>query len=569
MNIWMKWASVACVSAFFAWAPPAKAAGKADLVLTNGQVYTPDGWAAAVAVNRGVIVAVGDEETIRSYKTPSTRVIDLEGDTLLPGLHDMHVHPFLTAVSRTGCMFSQNASVAEIKKAVSQCIKKRKKGDWITGGSWTPAMLTGQATINRQTLDAISPHNPVALNDLSHHSLWVNSKALELAGITDETPDPAGGRIERDANGQATGLLRENATKLVLGVVPPLSAAQNSKALKGILDHILSYGITSFTDALVDEAGLQAYAALADAGKIKQRAKLCIRWMKAPGEKAEGEDLIARRNEFARPGLVVNCVKVLLDGIPFDSHTAVLLDPYEGAAHETDRAKSHGLPMVSPEDMSRAVTRFDAEGLSMVIHATGDGAVREALDAIEHARKANGWSGQLHQIAHANFIDPVDIPRARSFGATLEFSPYVWSPVPPVDIDVRKAVGDQRLARFNPVRDAIDAGALVVAGSDWEVVPSVNPWPAIETLVTRELPGGSEKTIAPSQRISLKEAIDLFTVNGATQMQNRDRTGTIEPGMMADFVVLDRNPFKIPIREVGRTQVKMTLIEGEIVYRKP
>lgn len=175
----------------------------------------------------------------------------------------------------------------------------------------------------------------------------------------------------------------------------------------------------------------------------------------------------------------------------------------------------------------------------------------------------------MHQIAHANFVAPEDIPRAPGIGATFEFSPYVWFPVPPVDIDVRKAVGDARLARFDPVREAIDAGALVVAGSDWEVVPSVNPWPAIETLVTRELPGGSEKTIAPSQKITLKEAFDMFTVNAATQMQDRDRTGSITPGLMADLIVVDRNPFKVPIREVGRTQVKLTLINGEVVYRKP
>lgn len=567
MNLWLKEVSTAV--ALSAFAATSLAAAEADLVLTNGQVYTPAGWASAVAVKGGVIVAVGDEAAIQAHKGPATEVMDLGGDTVLPGLHDMHVHGFWTAVSRTGCLFPQDSSVAAIVETVKACVGQRQKGEWITGGSWMPAMIEGQAAVNRQTLDAVAPDNPVALRDFSFHSLWVNSKALELAGITRDTPDPAGGSIERDADGEPTGLLREHAIYLVNEVVPPLSAEQNAAALKAVLDLFSSYGITSFTDAMVNEAGLQTYAALSDAGELKQRVKACMPWVKGPGEPATGEELIARRNEFARPGLDVSCVKMMLDGVPFDARTAVMLEPYEGAAHETDRAKSHGVPMIAPEDLNAAVTKFDAAGLSMVMHATGDGAVREALDAIAAARKANGWSGQMHQVSHANFVHPDDLARAGSIGATFEFSPYVWFPVPPVDIDVRKAVGDARVDRFDPFRDAIDAGALVVPGSDWEVVPSVNPWPAIETLVTRQLPGGSEKTIAPSQRVSLKEAVDIFTVNAATQMQHRDQVGSIEPGMLADLVVIDRNPFKVPITEVGATQVKMTLIGGEVVYPRP
>lgn len=545
------------------------AADEADLILTNGQVYTPHGWTSSVAIRNGVIVAVGEKERIRAYQGPTTQNIDLKGDTLLPGLQDMHVHPALSAVSRAGCKFDQESSVAEIKRAVALCRDNLRDGEWITGGSWTPARISGDGTVDRRTLDAISTNNPIALNDLSHHSLWVNSKALEMAGITSKTPDPAGGLIERDAEGKPTGFLRETATNLVRDIVPPLPPKETVGALKGVLDMMLSYGIVSFTDALVDEAGLEAYSALAASGQLKQRAKLCMQWSQAPGERPKGENLISRRNEFARPRLTVNCVKILLDGIPFDSRTAAMLDPYQGSDHETDHARRQGSLMVSPEDLSRATVAFDKLGLSLVMHATGDAAVRAALDAIEAARKANGWSGQLHQISHANFVHPDDLPRARKVGATFEFSPYVWSPVPPVDIDVRKAVGDERLAHFDPVRGALDAGAFVVVGSDWEVVPSVNPWLAIETLVTRELPGGSETQIAPAERISLKEAVELFTANGAKQMLDRDKRGSIEVGMIADLIVLDRNPFRIPIREVGQTKVKLTLIDGKVVYQRP
>ena len=199
------------------------------------------------------------------------------------------------------------------------------------------------------------------------------------------------------------------------------------------------------------------------------------------------------------------------------------------------------------------------------MHAAGDAAVRAGLDAIEAARKANGFSGLLHEVAHNSFVQESDIRRARGIGATFEFSPYIWYPNPIIP-DVVKAVGPERMKRWIPVREAIDAGALVVPGSDWSVVPSVNPWIAIETLVTRQQPGGGKDELGAAEKISLEQAIELFTVNSAREMGDRNNEGTLERGMLADLIVLDRNPFKIPITQVHETQAKMTMINGEIVY---
>ena len=204
----------------------------------------------------------------------------------------------------------------------------------------------------------------------------------------------------------------------------------------------------------------------------------------------------------------------------------------------------------------------------MKFHAAGDAAVRAGLDAIEAARKANGFSGILHNVGHCSFVQMSDIRRARDIAATFEMSPYIWYPNPIIP-DIAKAIGSERMQRWIPVKDAIDAGALVVPGSDWAVVPSVNPWIAIETLVTRQQLGGGGETLGKAEKITLKQAMDLFTVNSALQMGNRDKVGSIEPGMLADVVVLDRNPFKIPITQVHKTIVKMTVINGEIVYRAP
>jgi predicted amidohydrolase YtcJ len=221
--------------------------------------------------------------------------------------------------------------------------------------------------------------------------------------------------------------------------------------------------------------------------------------------------------------------------------------------------------MVPPAVLEAAVIGYDRQGLTVKFHAAGDAAVREGLDAIEAARRANGFSGLLHDVGHNSFVQESDIVRARALGATFEMSPYIWYPNPIIP-DIRKAVGAERMLRWIPVREAIDSGALVVPGSDWAVVPSVNPWLAIETLVTRQQPGGGGEALGERERISLEQAFDLFTVNAARQMGDASRTGRIEAGMLADLAVLDRNPFRIPVTDVHNVQVRATLIDGEIVY---
>jgi predicted amidohydrolase YtcJ len=230
--------------------------------------------------------------------------------------------------------------------------------------------------------------------------------------------------------------------------------------------------------------------------------------------------------------------------------------------------RARGLLMASQPELNADVTRFDAQGFTVKFHAAGDAAVRATLSAIEAARQANGFSGQLHDVGHNSFVQMDDIRRARGIAATFEFSPYIWFPNPIIP-DIVKAVGEERMKRWIPVKDAIDAGALVVPGSDWSVVPSVNPWIAIETLVTRQRPGGGGETLGAVERISLKQAIDLFTVNSAREMGNGNKTGSLERGLLADLIVLDRNPFRIPVTEIHETRVRMTLINGEIVYLAP
>jgi hypothetical protein len=327
---------------------------------------------------------------------------------------------------------------------------------------------------------------------------------------------------------------------------------------------MLSHGITSLTDAGVSENSMQAYATLADQGVLKQRVRGCIMWR--PGGPAASVSAaagpVARANLYRRDRFSPDCVKLVLDGVPTDGHTAAMVEPYADASLD-DEERARGILMIPQETLNATLIQLDAWGFTVKMHAAGDAAVRAGLNAIAAAREANGFSGILHDVGHNSFVQMNDIERARDIGATLEMSPYIWYPNPIIP-DIAKAIGPERMERWIPVKDALAAGALTVPGSDWPVVPEVNPWIGIETLVTRRAPGGAGEPLG--EPITLEQAIDMFTVNAARQMGNAHKTGRIAPGWLADVIVLDRNPFEIPITEVHQIRVAMTLIEGEIVY---
>jgi hypothetical protein len=544
-------------------AAPAQPPGEnADLILTGGEIYTPDGWAEAMAIQRGVIVAVGDNAAVRVRAGTGTEVIDLGGAAVLPGLHDMHVHP--TGGASQGCAFPQGSPLEKVQETIAACVAERQPGDWITGGQWDAASIG--ASPHRSMLDTVSPENPVVLTDISGHSRWANTMALELSGVTAETPDSPGGAIERDADGTPTGVLRESAGALIRARVSPPTPGQALQGLQNSLDLMLSHGITSFTDAVASEESLRWYANLADQGTLKQRVRTCIMWRPAGPtvDAAIRPGALARANLYTRDRVSPDCVKLMLDGVPTDGHTAAMLEPYADASLD-DEARERGLLQIPQETLNEMLVALDTWGFTVKMHAAGDAAVRAGLDAIAAAREANGFSGILHDVGHNSFVNMDDIRRARDIGATFEMSPYIWYPNPIIP-DIAKAIGPERMERWIPVKDAIEAGALVVPGSDWPVVPEVNPWIGIETLVTRRAPGGDGEPLG--EPITLEQAIDMFTVSAARQTGNANRTGRIAPGMLADVIVLDRNPFEIPITEVHQTEVTTVLVNGEIVYER-
>jgi predicted amidohydrolase YtcJ len=530
-------------------------------IYRNAQVYTPSGWKNAFAVKDGRIVAVGNDEDVRKA-AKGAREVDLGSRTVLPGLYDMHVHPVLQAKGGEGrCSISPDLPAAELLAGVGACVKAAAKDEWVAGGQWQASVLAG-TPITAATLDAVSPDNPVMLFDVSGHSLWVNSKALPIAGITKDTPNPEGGIIERDAAGLPTGVLRETARNLVLRHLPPQPAERTQAELKKNLDYLLSFGITGYVEAMAFRDDLAVYAALADKGELKQHVQACIAYSHAGHPNPDLDATIAAIPEYTRERFKPTCIKVFADGVPTESHTGAMLEDYEAGQ---PNAPARGLLLFDPAKLHPMMAKWDKLGLNVLFHAAGDAAVRASLDAIAFARAQNGNDGPIHQVGHSTFVDPADLPRPKALNAAIEYSPYLWDPQP-INDDITTAVGARRIERVWPIKDGFEAGALVIAGSDWAVIPAPDPWIGIETAITRQNPGGSARTFGAGQAITLEQAIRMFTINAATRLGLDKDLGTIEAGKRADFIVIDKNPFRIPATDIHTIKVQKTYIDGEVVF---
>jgi hypothetical protein len=529
----------------------------ADTIYANARFRTPQGWATHMAVRDGIIVAIGTASDVEAHRTADTRTADLDGRTVLPGLFDMHIHPGLSGMDRNYCAIPFPADLAAVQQAVAACVAARQPGEWVLAKAYQADQL-GVPYPDRAYLDAVAPDNPVFIADFSGHTGWANSAALRLAGVADDSPDPVGGVIERDPAGRVTGVLHESAMRFVTATIPKPAKAVIEEAVEWGANQLLKEGIIGFVDASTTHEQLEAYTALADRGTLKQYVRTCI-WSLA-------EDAIARRNLYARRNVRPDCVKIFLDGVPTAARTAAMLEPYAGRDHVHPGLPGKGILLVQPDAVLNAqVAEFDRQGLAVKFHAAGDGAVRQGLNAIAAARAANGPSGIGHSVGHTSFIVPEDIALARTVRATIEFSPVIWYPGPVVG-DISAQVGPDKMKDYYAIGSALQAGVLTVIGSDWPVVPPA-PFTALETMVTRQAPGGTSEPLAPEQRIPLEDALRVMTLDSARQLGIGNLTGSLEIGKSADMIVLDRDIFAIPPTQIHATTVLATYIGGALVYR--
>lgn len=536
----------------------------AELVFRHGRVYTLDAQrprAEAVAVAAGRIAYVGPEAGIERWIGPQTRVIDLQGKMLLPGFQDSHTHLVSGGVALGQCQLGELDTPEEIAAEVGRYAAAHPEGPaevkWIQGGGWQLPVFPG-ANPAKTLLDRAAPGRAVALYAADGHSLWASSRALELAGITRETPDPPNGRIERDpATGEPTGTLREAAAGVIEKILPATTAEERVQGLRRALELAARNGITSVQDASVDEEILRAYADLAGKGELTVRTVAALRVESS--ETAEVARLAALREKYRSDRLRPISAKIFADGV-IESQTAALLEPY--LEKDSPGAKDRGIANWPPEALNPMVAALAREGFQVHVHAIGDRAVRMALDAFEQA----GAARTRPQIAHLELIDPQDIPRFRKLGVIANFQP-LWAYADPYITELTLPVlGPERSRRLYPIGTVARAGAALACGSDWDVT-TMNVLEAIQVAVTRRDPAsGPGPAWLPEHLADLATMLACYTTGGAWANFQEKETGSIEVGKLADLVLLDRDLFAIPASEIAKAKVVSTFLGGRSVY---
>jgi predicted amidohydrolase YtcJ len=550
--------------------------GQADVVFTGGAVYTagpdprrvaragPGPQAVAVRGDRIVAVAGAGDAGIKDMIGPRTEVVDLHGRALLPGFQDAHVHPAFAGVTMIGCNLIGAATLDEALARISAYAASRQGKEWIAGSGWRMEWFD-RGTPGRELLDQVTGGRPAYLTNRDGHGAWASSRALELAGIDAGTPDPPDGRIERSADGSARGTLHEGAATLVGRHVPAVTFAERLSGLLLAQEHLHARGITAWQDAIVgDYLGsddpLPVYLAAAGAGKLTARVQGALWWDRGRGGE-QLPDVLARREQGQAGRFRANTVKIMQDGVA-ESFTAGMIEPYlDSCGCQT---ANRGLSHVDAEELRAYVTLLDAHGFQVHLHAIGDRAVRESLDAIEAARGANGASDNRHHIAHLQVMHPGDVPRFAALGVTANVQALWAAHEPQMDELTIPFIGPERAARQYLFGDLLHSGARLAAGSDW-AVSSANPLRAVHVAVNRTLPGTGAEPLLPAQRLSLGEALAAYT-SGSAYVNHLDETGAIEVGKLADLVVLGRDPFDGPPGEIASTAVEFTYVGGERVY---
>ena len=525
----------------------------ADLILTRAKIYTVDPaspWAEAAAVAGGRILAVGSAQDIQCLAGPRTRVLDLQGRLVLPGFTDSHVHFIEGGQTLLGVQLHGAQSPAEFTARIAAKARDLPEGEWILGGNWDHQDFPRAELPRRDWIDPVTPRHPVCVSRMDGHMVLCNTLALRLAGVDRHTPAPDGGAIVRDAAGEPTGVLKDAARDLVYRHIPAATPAQLRTMAETALREAAAQGVTTVHD-VSGEQGFPVYQDLLREGRLTTRMAMFF-----PIAALDGILKLGLKSGFGCDRLRFIGLKGFTDG-SLGSGTALFFEPY------TDEPENRGLfhQQMFPEGvMERRVRAADARGLEVAVHAIGDRAVATLLDIYEGLEAR---SGRRPRMEHAQHPRPADIRRMARLGVIASVQPYHA-----ID-DGRWAagrIGRERLPWAFPYRSFLDAGVPMAFGSDWPVAP-INPIMGIYAAVTRAtLDGQHPEGWVPAQRIPLEAAIHASTLGGAFAEGAERRKGSISPGKLADFAVLDRNLFELPPERIQEARVHMTLCGGEVVF---
>ena len=527
----------------------------ADLVLAGGRVWPgknlPEATAIAIAAER--VLAVGDDASVRRLVGPTTRVVDLKGRLVVPGFNDAHVHFLDGGFGLLSVDLRPARDEADFAKRLGDYAKTLPKGTWILQGNWDHQAWPSKALPTRQLIDAVTSEHPVFVGRLDGHMALANSLALRLAGVTRDTRDPEGGTIVRDASGEPTGILKDNASGIVFRVVPEASREMNLRAARAALKEAARVGVTTIQDNSAVDA-LPTYQQLRAQGELTARMYV---WRYAAASLAP---LLAAgvRTGLGDEWIRLGALKILSDG-SIGSATAALFEPF------VSNPASKGLLLHTPEELGRMVDEADAAGFQLAVHAIGDRANSLVLDAFARAAAAYGARDRRFRIEHAQHVRAADIPRFKALGVIASVQPSHC-------IDdarfVENHVGKGRLPDAYRWKSFLDAGVPLAFGTDWFVEP-LDPRLGLYAAVTREFPeGGPAGGFQPQEKITLEQALDAYTRGSAYAEFAEADKGELSPGKLADLVVFEADLFRIPPRQILTTPVDLTVVGGRVVFER-
>ena len=535
--------------------------GPVDLIIVNGKVFTgEDDRAEAVAVQGNKVLRVGSNREIQRLARAQTTVIDARGGSVLPGFNDAHLHLLDGGLALDQVSLSEASTLESVRQTLKAWAESNPGHEWIQGRGWlyTP-FPNGLPT--RQLLDQIVPDRPAYLVSYDGHTGWANTAALEAAGISRRTPNPANGVILRDARGEPTGVLKEAAMTLMSQAVPVASREEKLAALRAAVVEANRVGITSVQNAGGTAEDLELYDELRRLGDLTVRVYQALT-VEASAASEDLEALDELRTRFADdPLLKTGAVKIVADGV-VETRTAAMLEPYEGTA-------SAGELRLTPEDMTRLVAELDGRGWQVMTHAIGDAAIRETLDAYEHARKVHAApaDGRRHRIEHVESPDPEDVARFEDLDVVASVQPVHGVPPDPDDPWAAN-LGPKRAARGWMSGTLARAGTPIAFGSDWPVAP-LDPLRGIFVAVNRtDFEGEPDGGWEPEEKLTLADAIRAFTSGAAWASFDEQRKGTLARDMLADIVILSEDLFALPPERLLEAEVVMTIVDGKVVYRR-
>ena len=541
----------------------------ADLLLTHGHIYTSNPaqpWVEAAAIQGDKILAVGSESEAAKFRGAKTQVIDLGGRMAMPGIIDSHIHFLDGSLSLDLLNLDDAYTVDEIQGRMRAYAAAHPDRPWLLGRGWLYAAFKPSGLPSRQLLDEIVPDRPVVLECYDGHSIWVNSRALALAGITKNTPDMKQGNVVtgtlvRDpASGEPTGVLKEEAAGLVRRVIPEPSRMAKLNALCAGLKAASRHGVTSAVNASGSVAEMELYEDLERRGELSVRMYTAL-MMEPKLQEKTLEAYEAARRRFHDAWVRAGLIKAFMDGV-VESHTAAMLAPY------ADDPKLRGSLNYTPEQFRVNVLELDRRHFQVMTHAIGDRAVRTALDAYQAAQEADGPRDRRFHIEHIEVVSPTDIPRFGRLQVIAGMQPYHCYPEPNLFNIWARNAGPERLPYAFAWHDLAAAGAKLAFGSDWPVV-SLDPFIGLQNAVTRQdVSGQPPGGWVGAQKVTLEQALAAYTRDAAYAEFEDHRKGSLESGKLADAIVLSQDLFRISPLDIAKTRVLMTIVGGKIVYRE-